>query len=102
MKRIINGKKYDTDTAKTIGYGESNLSVTDFEYWCETLYQNRTGEFFLYGEGGPNSKYSVRIDTNTWSGGEAIFPLTEAKARDWAEKYLTADEYESVFGEVDE
>ncbi len=48
MKKIINGKRYDTETAKLIGSdGYSNPS--DFNYWSEDLYQKKTGEFFLYG-----------------------------------------------------
>jgi hypothetical protein len=29
-------------------------------------------------------------------------PLTLEEAQEWAEKYLDADEYEEIFGEVDE
>lgn len=52
MKKIINGKKYDTDTAKEVGYSNNGLLSTDIDYIEETLYQKKTGEFFLYGEGG--------------------------------------------------
>ena len=62
----------------------------------------KTGEFFLYGEGGPWSKYSRRISQNEWGGGEEIRPLTLQEAQKWAEKHLDADEYEQVFGEVEE
>src|SRR5690606_41772958 len=49
---------------------------TDFRFWSEELYRKKTGEFFLYGEGGPASKYGRKIEQNTWSGGEQIIPLT--------------------------
>ncbi len=96
MKKIINGKRYDTNTAKLIGE-TSYSNRTDFAYWSEELYQKRTGEFFLYGEGGPMSKYARSTGQNSWSGGKKIIPLTIEEAQEWAEKYLDADEYEALF-----
>ena len=101
MKKIINGKKYDTDTAKAVGTWDNGRSGRDFSHCAETLYRKRTGEYFLYGVGGPMSKYS-QSNGNTTSGGEDIRPLTEAEARKWAEEKLTAGEYEEIFGEVEE
>src|SRR5690606_40408270 len=75
MKKIINGKRYDTETAQFIG-SASYSNRTDFRFWSEELYRKKTGEFFLYGEGGPASKYGRKIEQNTWSGGEQIIPLT--------------------------
>lgn len=101
MKKIINGKRYNTDTATLIGstgYGYPG----DLEYWAEELYLKKTGEFFIYGEGGPMSKYSRRIGENEWSGGEEIRPLSLKEAQEWAENYLDADEYEKVFGKIEE
>lgn len=100
MKKIINGKKYNTQTAEYMGGYEANLG--QFEYVSEDLYRKRTGEFFLYGEGGPASKYAEAIDMNSWSGGSEITPLTEVEAKRWAEAHLDADEYEEIFGEVGE
>ena len=100
MKKIINGKKYDTDTARFLTSDGNGRS--DFSRCYEELYRKKTGEYFLYGSGGPMSKYSRAIDQNWQSGGEDIIPLTEAKARQWAEIHCTADEYEEIFGEVEE
>lgn len=96
MKKILGGKKYNTETAHCVG-----------AYWnggacSETLYRKRTGEFFLYGEGGPMSKYGVAYGNNEWGYGEEIRPLTVDEAKAWAEEHLDADEYEAVFGEVEE
>lgn len=101
MKKVINGKRYDTDTATLIdsaGYGYPG----DFEYWKEKLFRKKTGEFFLYGEGGARSRYGRQTGQNQWSGGEEIRPLTLKEAQEWAEKYLDADEYERVFGKIEE
>ncbi len=101
MRKIINDKAYDTSTAKAVGtwsYG----SYRDFHYVAEILYKKKTGEFFLYGEGGPASKYAKKIDTNCWTGSEKIVPLTEDEAKKWAEENLDGMEYENIFGEVEE
>lgn len=101
MKQIINGKKYDTGTAEKVGSWSNCCSCRDFSSCTEELYRKRTGEYFLYGSGGPMSKYSQSYG-NTTSGGEKIIPMTEAEARKWAEKHLDGDEYEEIFGEVEE
>ena len=101
MKQIINGKKYDTETAKKVGSWSNGYSYSDFSSCTEELYRKRTGEYFLYGIGGPMSKYSQSYG-NTTSGGSQIIPMAEAEARTWAEEHLDGDEYEEIFGEVEE
>lgn len=101
MNKIINGRMYDTKTAREIG-SDSWGSRRDHQYWSETLYKKRTGEFFLHGVGGPASRYAERIEQNMWSGGEQIIPLSYGKAREWAEEHLSAEEYQAVFGAVSE
>ncbi len=102
MKKIINGKVYDTETAKELVSWRNAGSWRDFSHKEETLYRKKTGEFFLYGQGGPMTNYAEATGTNSWSGGERIMPLTFAEAREWAEKHLDGDEYEEIFGEVTE
>lgn len=100
MKKIINGKKYDTDTAKCmLIWGNSK---TGFSHVYEELYRKKTGEFFLYGEGGPMTSYAKSCGDNSWSGGSDIIPFTEKDARDWTERHGDADDYERIFGEVEE
>ena len=100
MKKIINGKVYDTETAKRLGWYENTYNVRDFHYCCETLYRKKTGEYFLHGEGGPMSRYAEASGMNSWSSGERIMPMTYAEATRWAEENLDGDEYEEIFGAV--
>jgi hypothetical protein len=98
MKKIINGKLYDTDKATYLGY-DMYAGPRDFKYWKEEFYKKRTGEFFLYGQGGPDSKYAVASVTGSgWDGGEKIIPLSYDKAREWAEAHLNAEAYGEIFG----
>lgn len=103
MKKIINGKLYNTDTAKALGSYDNGLGDGDFYHFNETLYLKKTGEFFLYGFGGPMTYYAESIGDGNWrSGGEKIFPQTEAEAKKWVEDHLDADTYIEIFGEVEE
>lgn len=99
MKKIINGKVYDTNTAREMGM---DCGGDGFSHWCERLYQKRTGEFFLHGEGGPMTKYARTVGQNSWTGGEQIMPLSVKAAREWVEEHLDADDYEKIFGLPDE
>ena len=103
MKSIINRKKYDTETAteiQTITYGQGKR---DFKHFEETLYRKKTGEFFLAGEGGPMSKYSHFYSLeNMWGSGSRIIPLTLDEAKDWVSENCSADDYEELFGPVEE
>ena len=101
MKKVIRGVLGDTSTAKFLGEA-SYLSDRDFAHWSEELYRTKSGKFFLYGEGGPASRYAVTIGQNEWSGGEKIQLLSRETAMKWAEEYLDGDEYIAAFGNPEE
>jgi hypothetical protein len=102
MKKIINGAKYDTETAKQLGNWSNSSNSRDLNYCEETLHRTKSGKYFLHGQGGPQSKYSESLGDNHWGYGHEIIPMTREAAQAWAEKHLDADEYEAAFGEVAE
>ena len=102
MKKIINGKVYDTETAKRVGVWENMYDSRDFHYCSEELFRKKNGEYFLFGEGGPMTQYATAHGTNSWGWGERIMPMTYQEATAWAEEHLDGDEYEEIFGEVQE
>ena len=67
MKKVINGKLYDTETAKFLGDFDNGKFTNDFSYLYEGLYQKRTGEHFLHCVGGELTTYH----------GSLIKPLTK-------------------------
>ena len=78
--------------------GEDSFSgYTNFRHWKEQLYRTRKGNFFLYGKGGPSSRYAV-LEEDGWTDGEKIIPYSEDEARAWVEEHLSAGDYESLFG----
>lgn len=102
MKKVINGKLYNTETAKLLATYRNGGSWRDFSHYEESLYRKKTGEYFLHGEGGPMTRYAETVGQNEWSGGEKILPMGYAEAQKWGEKHLDGDEYEEIFGEIAE
>ena len=102
MKKIIDGKSYDTETALKIACYYSEDSPAAPTCLQETLYRKKTGEFFLHGKGGAESKYAKLRGGKQWCGGEAIIPLPYESAQSWAEKKLDAIQYEGIFGPIAE
>lgn len=99
MRKIIDGKMYNTETAKFVGEYEDPVGQGDFRWVREELYHKKTGEFFLYGQGGPLTQYCEVIGISGRSYGEAIVPITTRRAKEWVAEYLGVDTYIELFGE---
>lgn len=102
MKKIINDKMYNTETANYIGSHRSDCYKNDFRYFEEDLYQKKTKEFFLYGEGGAMTKYAEYVQGCGYTYGEKIIPLSEDEAKEWVEENMDVDDYIELFGECEE
>lgn len=102
MKKYLNNKLYDTSTATLVGVHSNQMPASDFSWMRESLYRKRTGEYFLFGEGCPSTRYGKVCGNNEYGYGESIMPLTFEAAQKWAEKNLEADDYESEFHPSDE
>jgi len=101
MRKVINGRTYNTATSKLVGSWDNGFYGNDFRRCEEDLYKNTKGAYFLVGESGPMGKYAVSHGNET-SGGSDLIPMPTAEAQEWAEEHLTADEYEAEFGEAEE
>ena len=101
MKKILNGKMYNTETAKELA-NRTFSNPRDFNYINETLYQKKNGEYFLFGEGGGLTKYAFYVDSSGRTGGWEVIPMTEDDARERMGAHCDADEYIAVFGEPEE
>lgn len=85
MKKIINSRKYDTETAIMLCHFAREPKERFYRY-SETLYRKQNGEFFLYGEGGPASRYGLQIRYCQWRSGRKIIPLSYSDALEWVRK----------------
>ena len=102
MKQIIDGKRYDTDTAQLIGHvgSKAHISSNDFSYWFAGLYVTRNGRYFIYGHGGASSVFAKSVG-NGWSGSSGIIPISVDEAREYAERALEAEDVEKWFNVED-
>lgn len=97
MKKLINGKMYNTETAEEIATWSNSYYPSDFHYCQETLYKTKKGAYFLHGVGGALSRYSVPVGNNGRGGGSEIVALTADQAFDWMEENGLTEEAEKEF-----
>ena len=84
VSRIVDGRKYDTETATHVCCGARDVGRQTH------LYQTRKGAYFL-------------AYCTIWEGErDAIAPITVAEAKEFAAARLTATEFEQHFGAVEE
>ena len=98
MKAIINGKRYDTETAVKLASWWNGCNCGDFNRCEETLYRTKSGALFLHGEGGARSPYAMSLEGGRSSGGgERIAVMTESEAVAWLESHGKAEAIEAHF-----
>lgn len=101
MKKIIDGKLYDTTTAEEIGAYSNVLPYNYFNCIEESLYKTSNGNFFIVGGGGAMTKYSESSSENSWGGSSDNFiPLSRAEALEWMEAHGDVEELEKHFGDL--
>ena len=98
MKKYINNRLYDTDTAFEIDTYENRYYDFDCRYIKETLYQKRNGEWFLLAQGGSWTKYRQPRKRGGFSGSTVIVPLSIDKAKEWVKEHLSPEVYILTFG----
>lgn len=85
MKRIINGKTYNTETAQHIcDLPSPTCDESNFNYNNTSLYRAKKGTYFIAGEGGYMSQWSRR-EENSWVNGSGIRVITKKEAQELAE-----------------
>lgn len=100
MKQIIEGKRYDTETAHEIGSGGGKAYPGDFHYYYESLYRTPRGNYFLAGEGGPLSRYGRPAYGGGTCGGKGIVPVSQEEALMWCEEHLEPSEFQEYFTDM--
>lgn len=93
MKKIINGKKYDTDTATFFHQEviEDNNVIKEFK----DFYQKKNGEIFMH-HWQENAIEKGFDHIVIW------YPDEQIDLKLLLEKFLSVEKYEEIFGEVSE
>lgn len=89
MIQIVNGKRYNTDTAEFLAQMPCSYVPGDHGYHVTGVYRTAKGNFFLAGEGGPLSIWGRRgkpsnqpgDDLFGWTASRGIVPIEPDKAR---------------------
>lgn len=102
MRKIIDGKAYDTDKAEMVADWDNGLYSSNFKYVSEQLYRKNNGEYFIVGSGGAMTEYATQCDDNSWCGDSRVHPITENQAKRWVERHCDARTYDDEFGYVDD
>lgn len=97
MKKIINGKVYNTETAECIA--DEGKSLCNFYSTSESLYRTKKGAFFIYGESSAGGRYGSSYG-NTLSGGADIQAVDEKEVVEWAENADINDDEKSKIAEI--
>jgi len=101
MRKVIKYSVYDTDKARKIGQYKNLRYSTDFVEVLETLYQSRSGKYFVHAK-------AVDMDGNLEDGmavlfanktpePQRIFPLSAEQAKHYAQEKLSEDEYKKLY-----
>lgn len=91
MKRIIDGKRYDTDTAEMVCDVSSRTSnQRDFKWHDTQLYRTKNGRWFVAGEGGPMSQW-FHDTGNGYSYGKGLRVIDANEARELLEQHDALD-----------
>lgn len=106
MRQIINGKRYNTETATYVAElsHPRGCGWCDHQYWRAYLYLTTRGNWFLAGSGGPATMFACSVGGG-YSGGRGIVPLTPEEARDWLERcgeHDIIEQYADKLGEIED
>ncbi len=100
MRKIIDGKVFNTDTATLVcDVSPSGFYRGDFRWEDTGLYKSPKGQFFLAGEGGPMSRWAQAEGQNGRRSGSGIELVSDDVARHECERYGTPAQFAAAFGE---
>lgn len=104
LKKIINGKTYNTSTASLLSTYAYDKAQDEYAWQWEYLYQTRSGAFFLVGEGmTEHTPFGALLPgTNDYIRGHALLPLEAHQAKKWLEIRDCVEDYAEIFGMPDE
>ena len=99
MRRVIEGRIYDTETADCLHSYEAPHYCSDFHWFKEALYRTRKGAYFVSGEGNALSRWAEPCADGRGPG-EGIRPLSPDEALAWMEDHgADADDIAEAFSD---
>ena len=87
MIRVIDGKRYNTETADKIADWDNGCYTSDFGYYDEELYRTKNGAWFLVRSGGPMTCMAVSVGSNCRTGSSDLSPMSDNDALEWLQDH---------------
>lgn len=87
MHKVIDGRRYNTETARVVLDVDNNMHRHDFRYRSWTLYQTKRGTFFLHHYGGALTDMAIPCGSNGRGAGEELEPLEPQDAKQFLERH---------------
>lgn len=75
MRKIVNGKMFDTERAIMLAQYWNGLGSNDFKYVQEEVYVTEDGRLVFLGQGGGLSVHAHRCDEGGTTEGEDIYEM---------------------------
>ena len=80
MKMIIDGKRYDTETAEFVHGWSNGYYSNDFKHRSKDLYRTKSGNWFIVHEGGAMTDMAQACGSGSKCGGCEIEPVSTEDA----------------------
>lgn len=101
MKAIIDGKRYNTATAKLIFDWDNGRPYTDFGHREKNLYRTKKGKIFIHHGGGPLTDMAVSDGSNNGrTGSQSIEPISDKDAFRFLCSHDGEEEAETLFPDM--
>lgn len=97
--KIIDGKRYNTETATEVASYWNGLSTSDFRNLSETLYRTPKGAWFIVGSGGAMTTYAESCGNNSYSGGTGWSVLSDDEVFEWLQNHQETAALEQYFAD---
>ena len=99
MRRVIEGKIYDTTTAnRIVDVSSSGVSPSDFRWHETALYRTNKGAWFVAGRGNAMSRWAQSFE-NSMGPGCGIRPLTSDEVKELLERHEETELLEEYFSD---
>ena len=99
MKKVIDGKMYNTETAELVHEWDNGRFTSDFRYRRKVLYRTKKGKWFIHHNGGAMTDMAVSCGSNSFSGSEDIEPISEKNALRFLESHDGIKAIEKYFAD---
>lgn len=86
MIKVIDGKRYNTETAELVFSYWNGCSRSDFRFRTKHLHRTAKGVWFFHHDGGALSDMAVSVGSNGRGGSESIEVADSEDARRFLEK----------------